>query len=224
MISESSLKIADRAKIGGNLEYRSSKPIDVADGVVGGEIVFKEITALNFATQETEPTTSTVTVGTVFMKIWSFLTLLIIGVVLLLAIPYSFRNTTEIVTKSYWKSLALGLVFLIVAPVAAVMLMLTVVGFKLALVLFVAVALGWLVAKLYAGYVLGSFILKPRTKTTCFWPEFWRLFIGFVILFVVGLIPMIGLLVNWIVAFAALGGLLIYGFNVFTELRKKKLA
>ena len=95
--SESGIHISDKAWIEGNLSYRSSSELMVNDDVVGGRVAFEQISALDFSQAKEELTAQAdelkqeaakvTSVGFIFMKIWSLLSLLVIGLVLALLVP-----------------------------------------------------------------------------------------------------------------------------------------
>ncbi|OIP81479.1 hypothetical protein COW94_00110 [Candidatus Peregrinibacteria bacterium CG22_combo_CG10-13_8_21_14_all_44_10] len=223
--SESGIHIADNARIEGNLSYRSSSQLAVDSSIVGGRVAYqKSAFSLSGAKEQIADETSKVTsAGFIFMKIWSYLSFLVIGFVLMLLVPYSFRSTTGVVTTEYWKSLLYGLAFIIGLPIVSIMLIFTLVGFKLALMLLLLLAVYWVLAKIYAGYIIGSLIFMPKNKTSKFWRDFGRMALGLFLLLMLSAIPYIGLLFNWVVVFISLGGFVIYNWNVVTELRKKKM-
>ncbi len=227
--TEENLILGKSARIHGDLNYRASQELDSVDGVVLGNINFQEIAALNFdkakaeVEEVREEASGVISATVVFLKIWSYLSMLFIGLVILLASKYAFRESFECVKKDYWKSLLYGFLFIIVLPVTAVLLIITIIGFKLAILLLMAMALYWSVAKIFAGYYIGAFIFQKKTKTGVLKKDIIRLASGLAILVVLTSLPYFGFMFSMIFTFTGIGAVLLYKAKVFKSLRTKKL-
>ncbi len=231
--AQDSLSIYEGSQIHGDLTYRFKKEVDVPSGVVLGEVSFNEVPEIIEEEEEEEevveevapveaPSGIVITRGTVLMRIWSYVSLIVIGLVFLLLVPYSCREVSGLVKQHYGKTLFYGLMFIAGMPAVAIMLMFTVVGFKLAVLMLLVLAFAWPIAKIFASYFIGSLILRHKTKTTHFWKEFGRLALGLLILLVVSAIPYVGTLVYWIAIFIGLGGVVMYGLRILKDLKRKK--
>jgi len=222
LLASDYFKIDSSAKIGGNLAYAYKENAEIPDGVVTGTVTVKESQFLN--TEEIKEEVggfgANMHLG---MKFFSYLALLFLGVIVLLAFPYSFRKYTELGKKSYGNAIFYGLLLLIGLPVVSVLLILTVVGYKVIFILWLGLLIMWPFAKIFVSYFIGSLILKPG-KDVAFWGDFGRMAFGMLILFVACAIPVIGILINIITVVFGLGGLVLYKKESIKVLRGKKMA
>ena len=110
------------------------------------------------------------------------------------------------VRGSFWLSLLVGLLVLIVAPIAIVLGLITIVGIPLALAAVAVYAILIYAAQVFVGLAIGRLILSKNTAQP---PKpFGSMILGLVLLAVVlpvlGLIPVVGGTLSGIVGFAVL--------------------
>lgn len=121
---------------------------------------------------------------------------LIFGVLFGLIIVSLFSKWLEkavgIATKKMWKSLMWGVIVLAVAPVLLVMMVMTIIGIPLAMVLGAILLLWCGLAHVTASTMIGTKLMAKQTLM-------WRWLIGYIALWVLSLIPVVG----WLVVFAA---------------------
>ncbi len=221
LIASDYFKIDPSAKIGGDLAYAYKEEVEIPDGVVTGIVTVKESQFLNTEKSEEEGSgTSRLHVG---MKLFSYLALLFLGVIVLLAFPYSFRKYTELGRKNYGNAIFYGLLMLVGIPVVSILLILTVVGYKVIFILWLGLLIMWPFAKIFVSYFIGSLILKPG-KDKAFWGDFGRMALGMLILFIACALPVVGVLVKIVSIVFGLGGLILYKKESLKLLRGKKMA
>lgn len=115
-----------------------------------------------------------------------------------------------------------GLIFLIVAPLASILLMVTVVGAPLGLIALIFWAVLLYVGKLVAALSVGAWIQSLWTKKNSFEPIWISATLGVFILMLVGAVPFIGWVAVCLVFLSALGALVRYDWNLVGNLRKQK--
>jgi cytoskeletal protein CcmA (bactofilin family) len=117
-------------------------------------------------------------------------------------------TVTAVDAKSFWKSLGLGVLILIVTPIAGFIALFTGIGsllgaiilFTYFIYLFIAIAF----AGLLAGHLLKK-ILDPKAKEPLCWLSISG---GIVLLALIGIIPIIGPLVGFVLTICAMGAIL----------------
>ncbi len=192
------LTLANGSQIGGALDYTSSNQATVEHGatVVG-------------ATQRHDPPArnerqSNTGTASFWNAAYWFGATLMFGLALLLVAPRTFVSTKKVfATKGGWALLA-GLGMLILTPIVAVILMMTVIGLPLA----IALLLAWIVALIgsfsYSSYAVGSWIAE-RAKWQLKWPRLSALALGVLTVSVLMLIPFVGGLFGFVALIGGLG-------------------
>lgn len=93
-----------------------------------------------------------------------------------------------------WRSLLIGFAVLVLLPLAAVVLMATIVGLPIGLLSLLALPLLWLVATEIAAFAVGDWLLNRRQEDRSFGARLLLLLVGLVVLGVLGAIPVLGFL------------------------------
>ena len=111
---------------------------------------------------------------------------------------YLFRSVTQRVVReslsSFWKSLGIGLIALIIVPIIAIILLVTLVGVWLGFITGLLYIVSILLAISFASINFGSWLGKLITKSSNYSVS-WKVVVGGVIaLALVKLIPVIGTL------------------------------
>lgn len=149
-----------------------------------------------------------------------FISSLIFGILIIWLFPIYSQRTTEIISKKFWQSLLLGLVSLIVTPIIAILLAVTIIGIPFAILTMAAYILIIYISKLFVALTLGNIVSKKAN-----WKinRIWTFIIGFAIFSIIGIIPILGGITRMIALFTGMGALLIQKQYYFTTLRDKKL-
>ncbi|MFQ5492764.1 MAG: hypothetical protein ACE5DX_01215 [Candidatus Dojkabacteria bacterium] len=147
-------------------------------------------------------------VVSLILKLIMLIGSIIAAYVVLRLFPVFSENTLTAMKNDGWKSVLLGFVTLIVAPVLLLVLLLTIFGLHTAIVLGIIGLLAWYLTGVYANYFVGRHLLvkfgRPNTGRAL------PLVVGFVVvegvILLLGLIPLLGgiiiffinlLLVSW---------------------------
>src|SRR5207244_6068220 len=102
-----------------------------------------------------------------------------------------------------WRSLGLGFGVLVGAPVAMIVVAITLVGLPLSLMLFAVYLVAIYLAKIWVAAFLGRMLLKPAGATKGEWVL--GLLVGLLILNVIGFIPYLGGLIHLAVICLGMG-------------------
>jgi cytoskeletal protein CcmA (bactofilin family) len=189
------LSLANTAKIGGNLSarVRHFNDVEIAEGatIAGKREIQLNVRKSNF----TRPRFY------FHQAIWLAAAILV-GWLGLLLFPGFFRGTAETV-GSGWLSLGLGIAILTGSPVAMIVVAITLVGLPISLMLLAVYLTGIYLAKIWVGAFLGRMLLRPSGATKGDWVL--GLFVGLLILTLIGFIPYLGGLVRFGVVCLGLG-------------------
>lgn len=128
---------------------------------------------------------------------------LALGAVLLLVFPRFSRSVGDRVGSDTFVSGGVGLLALVLTPLALLLVAITIVGIPLALVGFAAYGVAIWVGSVYGQYAVGSWVLDRLGS-----PNRWlALFLGVVALALIGLLPWVGGLAELLVLLLGLGSL-----------------
>ena len=190
-----SLTLTNTARVGGNLSARvhQLKDVHIADGatIAGKRDIQVQVRKSQFTRRRFY----------FHQAVWLAAAMLV-GWLGLVLFPGFFRATTQAV-GSGWLSLGLGVGVLAGAPVAMVVVAITLVGIPISLMLFAVYLTAIYLAKVWVGAFLGRILLKPSGATKGDW--LLGLLVGLLILTIVGFIPYLGGLVRFGVVCLGLG-------------------
>jgi cytoskeletal protein CcmA (bactofilin family) len=191
IVTSTDLSIIETAKIGGNLDYYVEKN---AVATIGAKNVKGTVTKHEIASQEKTVTkeqfTKTGAMAMTIAKVVGILSFALLGLVLI----YFDRKKTEsrinqIATQPL-KSGLIGLVTLIVFPVAFFIVLMTVIGIPLAFVVLLVYIVAMITASLYSSMFYGKLIISKASMTL-------QMLLGVALLGLVSCLPIIG----WIIGF-----------------------
>jgi hypothetical protein len=195
MFGGRSLTLTDTARVGGNLSarVRELKDVHIADGatIAGKRDIQLQVRQSPYSHPRFY----------FHQAIW-FASAMLVGWLGLVFFPGFFRATTQAV-GSGWTSLGLGIGVLAGAPVAMIVIAVTLVGFPISLMLLVVYLTALYLAKIWVGAFLGWLLLKPAGGTKGDWVL--GLLVGLLIITIVGYIPYLGGLVRLGVVCLGLG-------------------
>ncbi len=216
VVAAKSLKIGKNAVIKGNLEYSAPFEAQIESGaVVKGETSFTAITRDGKRIHDAQKTLWGILGVLAFAKL---LTLLVTG---LLLIALFGKWAAQVVNRAYkgfgWEILR-GLAFLVVAPVAAILLMITVIGIFPAIVISLVYALAMIIGGAMAGVLLGALLWKWIYQSKDLVVDWKSAAAGITLLWLVALIPFVGWIVTLLLFLATLGAI---AFLAYEKMRTK---
>ena len=147
--------------------------------------------------------------------------LFVAGAVLLPLIGRSAKVYAANFRKKLWRSLFFGSA-IFVAPIIAVLLILTGAGLVLSIVLLLAWMLFLIVASSLSGFMLGALFIRPKSSDRYF-KKLFTFLLGFSIIFAVGFIPQLGGLIQLAVFVISLGALALAKLEFYKSVKKAKL-
>jgi hypothetical protein len=202
------------ASIQGALAYRAPEPLDIPVGLASGGVFYEKI-----ETSQVKENLPAVLAG---FSIFSLLATLFFGLVFLWLCRYYILHAAETAYDATLKSVGVGFLVLILTPIVGIILLITTIGIPLALVTIALWVIYLYVAKVMAAMLIGFKIVKVNEKS-----RFGRIFgsfaLGALIYTLIGMVPIVGWVVNLVFVLIALGSLTLYDFELFDQLRKKKI-
>jgi len=234
--SVGSLIIADGAEIAGDLIYTSSNEADISEGaVIGGEI---KPTITEKAAEIKVPRKAGIAIFTATYiggKVVSFLSLFVLGIILILAVPGLFNKFNKRMQATLGRCVGAGAIMLFGVPIGvvilfliAVLLFITIVGAGLGVLTlssnFILIILYFVliyVSSVFLSFFIGDKILSfSRLDLNKYGWKVLAYLIGLVIIVIAYSIPFVG----WIIRIAGIlfgfGGLMLVIKDWFAELKK----
>lgn len=154
-------------------------------------------------------------VGDALFDVYGFLVSFVLGAVLLLAFPAGTNGIRDRVREDPLTSGLYGLVVLVGVPILLVLVAITVIGIPLAVIGALLFALAAWVASVLGRYAVGGWLLG-YAGTDNRWAA---LLVGMLAVAVVGLVPVLGGLVKFVVLLLGLGALGAVGLEAGRERR-----
>ncbi|MFA6255443.1 MAG: hypothetical protein WC675_05490 [Patescibacteria group bacterium] len=215
---EGQIILYPKAKVGGNLTYKAATT---------EQLILKEGATVVGQTTKTElPVPSEREfrgflhgfLG--FMKVMSFFSLLVIGLVLVTLIPKVVFEIRDEMMKKPQADFGWGLVYLIIVPVLVFLLAITLIGLPLALIIMFLYVIALFIAKVMVGFTIGLIVLdrfnkEKKYKGSLIWP----LVIGLLIFVILTSLPLVGWLIKLILVIWALGAILQFKKQALKEYR-----
>lgn len=200
-IAGDDISIRSDAQIGGNLAYYSDEEISIDKSIVGGEIIKNPLPG----DREQKNNFS----GFLFSRIFEFFSMLILALVFYKLFSKNAREVFKsLLEKNPWKVLAFGIIAVILIPVISIILIISIVGLPLSFALLVNFAVALFLAKIITFIMIG-YLINKRFKECEFTDKFpmMNFILGFLILEVLWLIPVLGWLAVCLLVLWSFGGL-----------------
>lgn len=197
-----SLVIDKSAVINGDLSYSANKKLIVPENNIAGQINFNQ----------TETKESGALTLWAWSRVFSILSIILIGLIIIFALPKQTYNLIELTKKKYLKSLLVGAIVLLIVPVLSIIMLFTIIGIPLSLVLICLWLAGIFIAKTLAALILGELIIKGALKNKKA-HLFWSLLLGAVLISLLFSLPWFGWFLRIIIICLTLGSILIYVTN-----------
>lgn len=211
------VRLTSKAVVSGDLIYWSQRIASITQGAKVGGVV----------TRKTMPEFPRPRVGTLLgalagvllvAKLVSFVSTLILGLLFVYVLPRYTQSTVSILRQRPWASLGVGFVALVVTPVAAGMLLITVLGVPLALMVTALYLMAIYLVRVFVILWFGTALFAWRGREV---RPVWALVTGLFVYSLVTLIPFIGGFVTLFVVLFGLGAALLADRSVFLAAREK---
>lgn len=207
------LTIGKGAVINGNVSYDSPLKADIENGAtIRGDVVFNKTQNPSFVFDIRDAKrTALAFVG--FLTLLKFLAVLGAGIIIVLVFKNKSRALVENSLSYFWQGLLRGLVVSIVAPVVILLLFISVIGLLFGVLGILILASFLILAKIFAGIILGGWIYKVFSKAKNIKVSWDSALIGIILLQFIGYIPIAG----WIISLL----FLLVGFGTVSHLSYK---
>jgi len=194
------LRIGPDARISGRVEYRSSKDIELDPAaVVGGGVTEMQ--------QDRRWLRKFGRGATIAGGISVSFGMVLIGALLILAMPRFSREAAAKIRHKPWMSAGLGCVMLVGVPFSIIVLLITVIGIPLAVLLalgyFVLMLFGYLVAAIFVGDTVLERVSIAKMDSA--WWRVLFMFLALVAIAIVKAVPFIGGLIVLLLFIAGIG-------------------
>jgi len=204
---EGVLTLSPESQIKGDLNYSGTKDAVIQKGAqITGETTHKPIPvelskAENFFSR-----------NWIFLRVIGLFSILLVGVVIISFAKDKTKKITSVMWQQPAKLMLLGLIYLIVIPIALVLLIFTVIGGPLSLIGFCLYLIAVYIARIFTGTLIGQKIfdylskkkMEPQPKEVNL---IWPMIVGTLILSILTSIPYIGWVFGFLAIIWALGGL-----------------
>ena len=194
------LTITSAANIEGDLVYTSENEASIQSGAqLSGS------TTHNVPEKPAEPSPFSVARG----KLLGFLMILVIGIIVILLATERVSAMADSIRNKPWPSLGWGALVLFVTPIAALIVICTIIGLPLGLIALALWGIAIYLSQIPVGFLIGRLIIRRNGEIESRGLMIGALALGLVILLVLGLIPYIGWLVMLLTIMFGLGSLVV---------------
>ncbi len=209
--SAENIRITDQAKIRGDVSYLSAREADInRQSAITGEVSRMPLP------QEFDMERGFNIIGILV----SLVSVFIIGILMVSFYPYFTRSAIDTLVKRPVASFLWGVLAVIVTPILAFLLTVSLIGLPMGLMLLAIYFIYLYLAKIFVAVWAGDQILKNFTKKVSL---VWSLILGLVIYFVIVAVPGVKFFVGFVVTSFGVGMSLIARKELMAKLRKKKM-
>ncbi len=201
--ADQSLVIGSKAEIAQDITYRGSKEATVQDGAKVGAVNFEMIKQPRGG--KAGHVIATIFTVAFIIKLIGFI---LIGLVLMKLFPRTTKNAVSKISDKPWVNFGIGILFLIVTPILALVVLFTLVGVYFTLIAALVYGLLIILSIISSSIFVGSWIVKQLSKKTEIVIDWQALLIGVVLVGIASIIPFIGGLAVFIVMMMAFGAML----------------
>ncbi|MFH0977711.1 MAG: polymer-forming cytoskeletal protein [Candidatus Woesearchaeota archaeon] len=198
--------ILEKGTVEGDLTYASRNSVDTSKLTVNGQI-FKQVLPSRAASFRTS----------LAGRILAFVALFIVGSLIILIMPKYARMVGKTVSGKFWASVGIGMLVLILAPIAMILFLVTVIGIPLAVILLFSYIVLIYISKLATAYWLSSTAGAERP-----WPMVLTAGISLLIIYAFLAIPIVGAVLNVILIIIGTGAMSIACYQLLKQARKSR--
>jgi cytoskeletal protein CcmA (bactofilin family) len=192
------LTVMPTAKIRGRLKYSADRVADIQSGSQIGSV---EQVARPAQPRRLYRPFAFRSAGRVMEGLW----LLVLGLVALAVAPRGVPRVVERLSRNFWSATLTGFILLVVVPVAAFIMLFTVVGIPISIAVFLLYLATLYPAQIFAGKWLGDQVLRLFGRTAP--SPYWAMALGVILLVIIGAVPVVGWLARLIALLAGFGAL-----------------
>lgn len=216
------LTVAPTAVIEGELAHNSDMDISISPNASVAAGV-REIEVPDYQVENQVSEEEIAKAGAVFsfgFNLIGFVSMLVVGLLMVTYLPNFMVTTIRQFGLEKWKTAGVGLLTIVMAPVVALILFITIFLIPLSFGLLTIYGLGFFFASIYFSYWLGRVIANRLNRN---WGRQLVFFVGALVLFILKLIPVINILVGIAVAIIGYGMVVLGEIETFKAGRKAKI-
>lgn len=139
-----------------------------------------------------------------FFTVMSFISALAFGLIIASLFPSAANSVSSKMETRFWSRLGIGILSLLLLPVAFIILLITVVGIPFAFISVAVYALLFYFSKVFAAVFIGKLVARQLNWSTSL-PL--ALLVGLVLYYLLGFIPVAGFIAKAILSLAAIGAM-----------------
>jgi cytoskeletal protein CcmA (bactofilin family) len=197
-----SLTFGEKTVLGGTLTYTAPQEASVAEGAkLPANIAFTQSEG-----HENAPGIKGIILGVVaFLVVAKLIAILAAALIFVYFFAPFVKTLTDRTVLHFWKKVGVGFIALIVTPIAAILAMITVIGIYVGLFFLLSYLVVLVLAGVYMGVLAGGILSKwivKEVRTDWKWT-----ILGTLAVFLLGLIPIVGWIVDFFLFLAALGAI-----------------
>lgn len=214
---EEKLDISEKALVSGDVQYSALIDMNVPKESVKGSVHFNKF--------ETQDTLKQVTNAYLSYRLISYLSALLFVLLIVLFAPNLIIKASENTKKDLLKTFGVGVVTVIAAFIGAILLMITVIGIPLGLMIFVALFMAVYLAKIFVAAWGASYVINMRRNGSKRFKVklFFGIAVALLVYYLVGLIPLVGWLIDIILFLIGIGSMAIVKRECLTFMKAKKI-
>ncbi len=204
------LRLTSRASIGKTLTYTSPRPASLdPNAKIAGTVKFTEVAKKRISSKEMMG----VAIGaSLIIKTIAFIAFAIVGVLIVRLFPIFAEKARAELAERPWASLGTGIIIMIVVPVMALLLIITLIGLPLGLIAMAGYSVLMYLGKFVPIFVIGRIALKNRSAVAA-------VIAGAFMYYVILLVPFIGAVVTGIASIAGAGAWVNTKKRMYNELK-----
>jgi len=194
------LTITSTANIQGNLVYTSENEASIQSGAqLGGSTTHKV---------PEKPAVPAPFAG-IQGKLLGFLMILVVGIIVILLASGRVSAMADSIRTKPWPSLGWGALVLFVIPIAALIVIVTIIGLPVGLIALVLYGIAVYLSQIPVGFLIGRLIIRRNGEIESRGLMIGALALGLAILLVLGLIPYVGGVVMLLTIIFGLGSVVV---------------
>lgn len=200
------IRLESGARVLGRLQYSSPQEIQIDLGAMVQQPVQRtSIPAAQAPGAEAFDWQGLLWFGKFLYRLTLYLGLLAVGCLLLWLAPQPLRRYAAVIRRQPWPSLGWGMITVMGLAMVLGLLVVSLLGIPFAVILALLAFFAMLFASIGVGYLLGLLMLKPQPEERG--RNLLAFFLGFTLLSLVQLIPVVGTILDVLVILAGLGAL-----------------
>jgi len=204
---------ADSRFVGDVRYWNKTGALDIAAHVKDGEAKFDE----TLQPRDGEPSLAASAAAILMALLWALASSALILLLLVIFLRGFFVHVEARAIKNFWKDLGIGIGFLLVAPIAAIILLVSLVGAPIGLILLAGYIATLYMAEIFASLVMAIWLAERRKAK---WSKAMLFLVSFgilVLLNLIQLIPIAGWIATGILIFAVVGSTLVVKWKILKQ-------